>query len=164
MRTARPREPHDAVQRSPVTDHSPLPKQALLNVSRRASMLPDDMCLMTMSRGAPDAMACTGYDWDIPTPRLDDRRRVACKGADELDYRFRCGMLRMSLSEAAVLREDCSMVFPLNTSNWLAATAEPRCALEQLARGIFEEHTRGVKYDKAISGAEVRSYAGLIYA
>jgi hypothetical protein len=92
---------------------------------------------MTMSRGAPDAMACTGYDWDIPTPRLDDRRRVACKGADELDYRFRCGMLRMSLSEAAVLREDCSMVFPLNTSNWLAATASMRVE-QQVRDAVFD--------------------------
>ena len=107
-----------------------------------------------MWRGTPDAASCTGYDWEIPTPRLDDRRRVASTGADKLDYRFRTGTLRMNTRQAAVLRKDCANVFALNSSNWLAATAEPRCALEHVARAIFEEHTAHIVYDKASSGAE----------
>ena len=46
------------------------------------------------------------------------------------------------------------MAFTLNSSNWLAATAEPRCALERLARAIFERHTAHVEYDRKTSGAE----------
>ena len=45
-------------------------------------------------------------------------------------------------------------MFALNPSNWLAATAEPRCSLERLARAIFERHTAGVAFDPATSGAE----------
>ena len=46
------------------------------------------------------------------------------------------------------------MVFALNSSNWLAATAEPRCSLERLARAIFEKHTEGVTFNPTTSGAE----------
>ena len=46
------------------------------------------------------------------------------------------------------------MAFALNSSNWLAATAEPRCALERLARAVFERHTTGVDFNPATSGAE----------
>lgn len=86
-------------------------------------------------------------------PPLDTCHRVA--GAEtSLDYRFRCGMLRVSESDTPALCSDCTMAFALNSSNWLAAAAEPRCALERLARAIFERHTAGVPYDPETSGAE----------
>ena len=89
---------------------------------------------------------------DEPPP-LDDCRRVAGAGAS-LDYRFRCGMLHIDETDAPALRADCSMAFALNSSNWLAAMAEPRCALERLARAIFARHTEGVVYNPDLSGAE----------
>jgi hypothetical protein len=86
-------------------------------------------------------------------PPLDACHRVA--GAEaSLDYRFRSGMLRISESDTPALCSDCTMAFALNSSNWLAATAEPRCALERLARAIFERHTAGVEYNPETSGAE----------
>lgn len=38
------------------------------------------------------------------------------------------------------LARDCMVVFALDSSNWLPATTEPRCALERLAREIFLQH------------------------
>ena len=85
-------------------------------------------------------------------PALDASRHVA--GGEALDYRFRCGSLQLREGDAALLRKDCSLVFALNSSNWLAANAEPRCALERLARTIFLRHTDGVTFDPTRSGAE----------
>ena len=83
---------------------------------------------------------------------LDSSHRVA--GGEALDFRFRSGQLRMTESEAATLSVDCEMAFALDSSNWLGATAKPRCALERLARAIFQQHTAGVSFDPATSGAE----------
>ena len=123
-----------------------------------------DDILASMRASAPSAPAPPSHSWTQPEgcatandppaalPALDNAHRVA--GGEALDYRFRCGAVRLSESEAAVLCADCSMAFALNSSNWLAATAEPRCGLERLARAIFEAHTTGVAFDPASSGAE----------
>ena len=79
---------------------------------------------------------------------------MASAGAKDLDYRFKAGTLHISEADAVQLRKDCAMVFMLNSSNWLPAAAEPRCALERLARAIFEQHTSGVSFDEATSDAE----------
>ena len=60
---------------------------------------------------------------------------------------------RLRISAAALIR-DCRVVFALNSSNWLAASAEPRCSLEAVARAVFERHTRGATYDATRSGCE----------
>ena len=124
-----------------------------------------DDILATMKAAAPSAAAPPpSHTWTEEEPQsseakppgapppLDAAHRV--QGGEGLDYRFRCGSVRLSESEAAALCADCSMAFALNSSNWLAATAEPRCALERLARSIFEAHTAGVSFDAARSGAE----------
>ena len=116
---------------------------------------------MTAAPPAPAAKAQHKSDNDndetcgqtAAPPPLDACHRVA--GAEtSLDYRFRCGMLRLSESDTPALCSDCTMAFALNSSNWLAATAEPRCALERLARAIFERHTAGVEFNPETSGAE----------
>ena len=121
--------------------------------------------ILASMRGASSAPPPPSHEWtataeepsnstvDEPPP-LDNVHRVEAEGSTSLDYRFRCGALRLTGSEAETLCTDCSMAFALNSSNWLAATAEPRCALERLARSIFEAHTAGVIFDPATSGAE----------
>jgi hypothetical protein len=91
---------------------------------------------------------------ELKPPPLDDSHRVASTGASTLNYRFRSGTLRLTLADAEVLCADCSLAFALNSSNWLAATAAPRCALERLARAVFNQHTAGVDFDPERSGAE----------
>ena len=124
-----------------------------------------DDILASMKASAPAAPAPPSHSWSRPEeapppppptkiPPLDAAHRVASDAAAALDYRFKSGAVRLSESEAATLCSDCSMVFALNSSNWLAATDEPRCALERLARAIFEVHTDGVSFDPATSGAE----------
>lgn len=122
--------------------------------SMRASVAP--------SAPAPPSHAWTEESEELPAPSrapgvpppLDKAHRVASAGADALDYRFRCGTLRIGDPEAATLCADCTMAFALNSSNWLAATAAPRCALERLARAIFDRHTAGVAFEQSTSGAE----------
>ena len=62
--------------------------------------------------------------------------------------------LPLDEEQRAALTRDCRLVFALNSSNWLAASAEPRCSLEAVARAIFERHTGGATYDAARSGCE----------
>lgn len=123
-----------------------------------------DDILASMKAAAPAAASTApplSHSWTestpsitATTPPLDARHRVAATGASDLDYRFRCGKLRVSKAEAAALQTDCAMVFMLNSSNWLAATAEPRCSLERLAKAIFDKHTAGIAFDPKTSGAE----------
>ena len=125
-------------------------------------MLSLDDILASMKASAPSAPAPVSHSWtqpedDAPStkiPPLDSAHRVANTASAALDYRFRCGTMRLTESEAATLCTDCSMAFALNSSNWLAATAEPRCALERMARAIFEAHTTGSGFDPVTSGAE----------
>ena len=84
-------------------------------------------------------------------PQLDVVHRVKAAGANALDYRFRCATLRLAETEVAALCADCEGVC---SSHWLAASAQPRCALERLAHAIFVRHTEGVQFDPARSGAE----------
>ena len=100
---------------------------------------------------APEAEAPPSAGSGSEVPPLDEAHRVA--GA-ALDYRFRSATLRLDAADASALCADCTAVFALNCSNWLAATAEPRCALERLARAVFERHTAGVAFDPRASGAE----------
>ena len=124
-----------------------------------------DDILASMRSSAPSGSESTApppsRSWTVPdersaprAPPLDDRHRVASAGASELDYTFKAGTLRISEADAVLLRKDCAMVFMLNSSNWLPAAAEPRCALERLARVIFEQHTSGVSFNVDTSGAE----------
>ena len=86
-------------------------------------------------------------------PPLDAAHRVA--GPRGVDFSFRSALLRMDGREIGEVGQDCARVFRTQTaSNWLPATAAPRCALERLARAIFDRHTDGVTYDVARSGAE----------
>lgn len=122
----------------------------------------DDILGSMKAKVAPSSAAPPSHSWTseaaVPVaspakpPKLDASNRVT--GGEALDYRFRCGALRLTEAEATVLCKDCTMAFALNSSNWLAADAEPRCALERLARAIFERHTAGVPFNPATSGAE----------
>ena len=57
-----------------------------------------------------------------------------------VDFRFRCAALRMDAAELAALGDDCSLIFEKQQgSNWLPATAAPRCALERLALAVLEQ-------------------------
>jgi hypothetical protein len=89
---------------------------------------------------------------------LNASGRVALSGgAVDLRTRaFQC-LLGRELSGApalhAALLRDCASVF-CETSFWLGAGARPRCALESLARDVFEFHARSAQFDAACSGAE----------
>ena len=46
----------------------------------------------------------------------------------------------MDAAELAALGDDCSLIFEKQQgSNWLPATAAPRCALERLALAVLEQ-------------------------
>ena len=61
-------------------------------------------------------------------------------GPSGVDFRFRCAALRMDAAELAALGDDCSLIFEKQQgSNWLPATAAPRCALERLALAVLEQ-------------------------
>ena len=86
-------------------------------------------------------------------PPLDAAHRVA--GPTGVDLRFRSASLRMKSNQAAELRDDCAVIFDQQTgSNWLPATAAPRCSLEKLAKAIFAKHTASATFDPQRSGAE----------
>ena len=92
-------------------------------------------------------------DTDAALPPLDSAHRVA--GPSGVDFRFRCAALRMDAAELAALGDDCRLIFEKQQgSNWLPATATPRCALERLALAVFEQHSAGATFDRARSGAE----------
>ena len=77
--------------------------------------------------------------------------------AAALDTGFRCAALEPLQLEAELesLRRDCTLAFALDGSNWLGATAEPRCALERLARAVYDLHVADLDgFDPATSGAE----------
>ena len=78
-------------------------------------------------------------DTDAALPPLDSAHRVA--GPSGVDFRFRCAALRMDAAELAALGDDCRLIFERQQgSNWLPATAAPRCALERLALAVLEQH------------------------
>ena len=78
-------------------------------------------------------------DTDAALPPLDSAHRVA--GPSGVDFRFRCAALRMDAAELAALGDDCRLIFEKQQgSNWLPATAAPRCALERLALAVLEQH------------------------
>ena len=89
----------------------------------------------------------------------------------ELNYDFRCfpSFLAPSTADLEKLQADCRSTFTARTTRkgqkysagetyWLAADARPRCALESLAKDVFDLHTKGmepgVHFDAAKSGAE----------
>ena len=81
---------------------------------------------------------------DEVSSRLAERTEMATREAEG----------RAAAEQRAALIRDCRVVFALNSSNWLAASAEPRCSLEAVARAVFERHTRGATYDATRSGCE----------
>ena len=90
-------------------------------------------------------------------PRLAEleKRANGVASPSGVDFRFRSASLRMGAAEVGELCNDCALVFGQQTgSNWLPAAATPSCALERLALAIFEQHTAGVAFDRARSGAE----------
>ena len=89
----------------------------------------------------------------------------------DLNYGYRCfpSFLDPAAADLAKLVADCRTTFTARTTRkgqkysagetyWLAKSAEPRCALEKLARDVFDLHTKGkeagVDYDPGVSGAE----------
>ena len=91
---------------------------------------------------------------EAPLPALDSNGRVA--GYKGVDHRTRSWASALPLDEAqtAALTRDCRLVFALDSSNWLAAGAKPRCSLEAVALAIFERHTARASFDAAASGCE----------
>ena len=89
----------------------------------------------------------------------------------DLNYDYRCflSFLDPSAEDLEKLKADCRSTFTARTTRkgekysagetyWLAANDEPRCALEKLAKDVFDLHTKGkvagVDYSAATSGAE----------
>ena len=89
-----------------------------------------------------------------PLPDLDADGRV--RGYAGVDHSLRswADALPLDKAQRAELTRDCRLVFALDSSNWLAAGARPRCSLEAIAAAVFERHTRGATYDAATSGCE----------
>jgi len=87
-------------------------------------------------------------------PVLDAKGRVAGYAGIDHSVRSFANALPLDAEQRAALIRDCRVVFALNSSNWLAASAEPRCSLEAVARAVFERHTRGATYDATRSGCE----------
>jgi hypothetical protein len=87
-------------------------------------------------------------------PVLDAKGRVAGYAGIDHSVRSFANALPLDAEQRAALMSDCRLVFALNSSNWLAASAEPRCSLEAVARAVFERHTRGATYDATRSGCE----------
>ena len=96
---------------------------------------------------------------------IDVEGRVGGVSDCGLDFSFRsypesfdryAGLSSPGLPEAwDVVTEDCRKCF-VGESFWLAAGSEPRCALEELARKVFELHVAGIDgtWDATKSGAE----------
>ena len=96
---------------------------------------------------------------------IDVEGRVGGVSDCGLDFSFRsypesfdryAGLSSPDLPEAwEVVTEDCRKCF-VGESFWLAAGSEPRCALEELARKVFELHVAGIDgtWDATKSGAE----------
>ena len=93
-------------------------------------------------------------DEDEALPVLDAKGRVAGYAGIDHSVRSFANALPLDAEQRAALIRDCRIVFALNSSNWLAASAEPRCSLEAVARAVFERHTRGATYDATRSGCE----------
>ena len=87
-------------------------------------------------------------------PDLDAEGRIAGYAGIDHSVRSFANALPLDEEQRSALTRDCRLVFALNSSNWLAASAEPRCSLEAVARAIFERHTGGATYDAARSGCE----------
>ena len=87
-------------------------------------------------------------------PVLDAKGRVAGYAGIDHSVRSFANALPLDAEQRAALMSDCRLVFALNSSNWLVASAEPRCSLEAVARAVFERHTRGATYDATRSGCE----------
>jgi hypothetical protein len=107
---------------------------------------------------------CSGLQWvkgeegeegeNEALPVLDAKGRVAGYAGIDHSVRSFANALPLDAEQRAALMSDCRLVFALNSSNWLAASAEPRCSLEAVARAVFERHTRGATYDATRSGCE----------
>jgi len=74
----------------------------------------------------------------------------------DLNYDYRCfpSFLEPSADDLEQLISDCRLTFTARTTRkgqkysagetyWLAANTEPRCALEKLAKDVFDLHTKG---------------------
>ena len=92
----------------------------------------------------------------VSNPKLDSEGRVTGTSSMGLDFGFRSyhGLLQnVSAEWRAQLEADCRTAF-VQKSFWLPSRMAPRCALEEMAKAVFEHHTRGVTYDPERSGAE----------
>jgi len=95
---------------------------------------------------------CVDADWKMP--ELDESGRTANAGPG-LDLSFRtCQLEELSACTVQELIRSCRLVHAFDGSSWLPAGAEPRCLAEQLAKAVFEHHTRNAVFDAALSGAE----------
>ncbi len=89
-------------------------------------------------------------------PQLDGEGRVSGTTNMGLRFGFRTyhGLLQKASADwRAQLEADCRVAF-VQKSFWLPAGMAPRCALEEMAKAVFEHHTSGVTYDPERSGAE----------
>ena len=80
---------------------------------------------------------------------------VTTRDAHVLDVRTKVATNALPRAAAADLVGDCEAAF-VGDSFWLGLDAQPRCALEHLARAVFFAHARGCarRFDKAKTGAE----------
>lgn len=62
--------------------------------------------------------------------------------------------LQLGADDLASLHRDARLAFALGSSNWLDATATPRCSFERIALAVFEARTREVEFKRDRAGVE----------
>ena len=111
------------------------------------------------SKSTPVEMVLQLDDDDDPDASeevsIDVLGRVSGVSDCGLDFAFRAFPRAVPARLHASLVKDCESAF-VGESFWLGASSEPRCALESLARLVFEAHAGSVTadFDPERSGAE----------
>ena len=105
-----------------------------------------------------------GSDANAPplTVSMDNHGRVAGVGSlvihKSLDVHTKVARNALSPGLARDLRHDCHAAFNAGSSFWLGVTDEPRCALEHMAKAVFDAHCDpekvANKLDDTKTGAE----------
>ena len=144
-----------SAQRSPALAAPMAPKSGGGGKRRRERDLGGSLA----SKSTPVEMVLQLDDDDDPDASeevsIDVLGRVSGVSDCGLDFAFRAFPRAVPARLHASLVKDCESAF-VGESFWLGASSEPRCALESLARLVFEAHAGSVTadFDPERSGAE----------
>lgn len=144
-----------SAQRSPALAAPMAPKSGGGGKRRRERDLGGSLA----SKSTPVEMVLQLDDDDDPDASeevsIDVLGRVSGVSDCGLDFAFRAFPRAVPARLHASLVKDCESAF-VGESFWLGASSEPRCALESLARLVFEAHAGSVAadFDPERSGAE----------